>query len=140
MNGENWLRIGAILSALAVAIGAFGAHGFRGNLEKAVEAGERTLAEADRALEVYETGVRYHAIHGLAVVALGLFAMLAQRSDPSIQAVGWLFVAGIVLFSGSLYLLSLSGTRWLGAVTPFGGLAFIAGWVWLAWTCARSRS
>lgn len=139
MRGETWLRVGAILGALAVAIGAFGAHGLRGSLERAVVSGDRTRAEADRALEVYETGVKYHMAHALALLAVGLFMIATRRTDLSLQVVGWLFVVGIVIFSGSLYLLGFTGIRWLGAITPLGGLAMIAGWVVFAWACSAGR-
>ena len=113
---------GAALSLLAVALGAFGAHALRDRL-------------APDLLAVYETGVRYHFYH-----ALGLFAVAyaaARWPGPATGAAGWLMVAGVVLFSGSLYLLALTGVRWLGAITPLGGLAFLAGWAALAWAVWR---
>ena len=113
---------GAVLAGLAVLLGAFGAHG----LEARVPA-ER--------LDTFETGVRYHMYHALALLLLGL----AAPHLPGWQAswAGYLFVAGIAIFSGSLYVLVLSGVRWWGAVTPIGGIAFIAGWVLLAWSAWR---
>lgn len=114
---------GALAAFLAVALGAFGAHGLRDLLTPDL-------------LATYETGVRYHFYH-----ALGLFAAAyAVARWPGGQAglAGWLFIAGIVLFSGSLYLLALTGVRWLGAITPFGGLAFLAGWALLFWTAWRA--
>lgn len=110
--------IGAALAALGVAAGAFGAHGLRGQL-------------APEMLNVFETGVRYHLIHALGLLAAAW--AVTRWPGPATNAAGWLFVGGIVLFSGSLYALSLCGVRWLGAVTPFGGAAFIAGWLVLAW-------
>ena len=108
----------ALAAALAVMLGAFGAHALREQLS------------ADL-LATFETGVRYHVYHALALFVVAL--ALARGYDATWTALaGWLFVAGIVLFSGSLYALALSGARWLGAVTPFGGLAFIAGWLALA--------
>jgi len=110
--------IGAISALLAVAAGAFGAHALRARL------GPDLLA-------TFETGARYQMYHALALLAA---AWLSTRT-PAPQAVwaGWLFLAGTIVFSGSLYALALTGHRWLGAVTPFGGLAFLAGWACLAW-------
>jgi len=113
---------GAALGALGVAAGAFGAHGLKAWL-------------APEMLAVFETGVRYHLIHALAL--LGVAWAATRWESRWIPAAGWLFVVGIVIFSGSLYALALSGVRGLGAITPFGGLAFIAGWLLLAcgaWT------
>lgn len=104
----------AILAFLAVAAGAFGAHGLREYL------GERELV-------TFDTAVRYQMVHALAL----LFVGLAAGRDPTGTwvAAAWLFVAGTIVFSGSLYLLALTGTRWLGAVTPVGGLCFLAAWI-----------
>lgn len=113
-----FFALGSASALVAVAAGAFGAHGLR----------SRLTAEL---LAVFETGVRYQMFH-----ALGLLAVAWAHTrwpGPLIVASGWLFVAGTLLFSGSLYLLALSGARWLGPVTPFGGLAFLAGWLCLAW-------
>ena len=115
----NWTATAAILLALAVAFGAFGAHGLRGKID-------------DYSMNVYERAVLYHFIH-----ALGLL-IVAQMPRPS-AAVAWLLVAGIVLFSGSLYVLAISGVRALGAVTPFGGVAFIAAWALLAWSAMKKN-
>jgi len=113
-----WLLIAAINGFLAVAAGAFGAHGLQGRLDA-------------HALTVFETGARYQMYHALAI---GL-AAFAARSTPSSAAnvAAIFFLAGIVLFSGSLYLLALTGLRGFGLVTPFGGLAFLVGWAALAW-------
>jgi uncharacterized membrane protein YgdD (TMEM256/DUF423 family) len=116
--------LGAVSAALAVALGAFAAHGLRGRLP----------AEA---LAVFETGARYHVYHALALLAAGWAC--ARWGGPWTGAAGWLFVAGTVLFSGSLYLLAVTGVRALGAVTPFGGLAFILGWLALAIGAWSSR-
>ena len=86
-------------------------------------------------LATFETGVRYHMYHALALLAVAWAA--ARWPSAAVNASGWLFVVGIVLFSGSLYALSLSGVRWLGAITPLGGLAFLAGWLCLAWAAWR---
>jgi uncharacterized membrane protein YgdD (TMEM256/DUF423 family) len=107
-----WVRLGGAFSFLAVALGAFGAHALKG-----------TLA-ANNTREVWNTAVLYQAIHGLAVLLLGYVAGANRVSC-------YLFLAGIVLFSGSLYALALTGARWLGPITPLGGLCFLAGWGWL---------
>ncbi len=113
------LILGSLFAGLAVALGAFGAHALRDRLD------------ADL-LNTFETAVRYQMYHALGLLAVGL--VLARFSSSAfIPLSGWLFVAGIVLFSGSLYLLCFTGARWLGAVTPFGGVAFILGWLLLAW-------
>ena len=114
---RTFLLLGAIFGFLGVGLGAFGAHGLRGRL------GPDMLA-------VFETGVRYHMYHALALIATSL--LMARMSGWLIQAAGWCFVAGILLFSGSLYALALSGVTVLGAITPLGGLAFLAGWACLA--------
>ena len=113
----GWFATGAILCGLGVVLGAFGAHGLQGRLS------------ADM-LAVFETGVRYHFIHALGLLAVAWAA--SRWPHALVGAAGWLFVAGIVIFSGSLYLLVLTGARWLGAITPIGGLCMIAGWVALA--------
>ena len=119
MTGVTWLRVGAILGFLAVAIGAFGAHGLKEHLEKIGRSA------------TFETGVQYHFYHALAVVAVGL--LVGSRSaGTAAQVAGWSFLVGVVLFSGSLYVLCLTGNTQLGMITPFGGLAFLAGWVALA--------
>jgi len=114
--------MGALLAALGVAAGAFGAHALRARL-------------APEMLTVFETGVRYHLIHALALLSVAWAA--ARWPGHATHAAGWLFLAGILLFSGSLYALSLSGIRALGVITPLGGAAFIAGWLALAWAVWR---
>ena len=114
---RTFLLAGAVAGFIGVAFGAFGAHGLRGGLSPEM-------------LAVFETGVRYHMYHALALL---LTAALAGRFDGrSIVAAGWLFVAGIVLFSGSLYVLAVTGVTTFGAITPIGGVAFLAGWLCLA--------
>jgi uncharacterized membrane protein YgdD (TMEM256/DUF423 family) len=108
--------VGALSAGLAVGLGAFAAHGLRGRLSAEM-------------LAVFETGVRYHLYHALGLLAV---AWALGRGLGGAALAGWLFVAGTVLFSGSLYVLSLSGVRGLGAVTPLGGAAFLAGWLALA--------
>jgi len=110
------LMIASILLALAVALGAFGAHGLKSQLSTDM-------------LQTWKTGVEYHFYHALGLLLIGILAV----SNPS-ELVKWsaiLLTAGIVLFSGSLYALAISGIKWLGAITPLGGLSFIAGWVLL---------
>src|SRR6185295_15084185 len=118
---SGWIAVGALNAALAVAAGAFAAHGLRHRLDA-------------RALEVFETGARYHMYHSLAMIAAGVLAMLGMRGAPT---AGWIFLAGIVLFCGSLYALAVTGVTGLGAITPLGGLAFLVGWLWLAWNAWR---
>ena len=114
--GTLFFRIGAASAGMAVALGAFGAHGLR------------AMVTPER-LAIFETGARYQMYHALALVVIGLaFARLQGRTAA---AAAWLFVAGTVLFSGSLYALTLTGMRWWGAVTPLGGVAFLAGWALL---------
>jgi uncharacterized membrane protein YgdD (TMEM256/DUF423 family) len=113
---KTFLLIGSLAGFLGVALGAFGAHGLRARLSPDM-------------LAVFETGVRYHMYHALAIILVGLIA--ARLDGWLIRAAGWCFSAGIVLFSGSLYSLSISGITILGAITPFGGLAFLLGWSFL---------
>jgi uncharacterized membrane protein YgdD (TMEM256/DUF423 family) len=119
-----WTAAGAALACLAVALGAFGAHGLKARV-------------APDLLAVFETGVRYHMYHALALLAVGW--QVERTGSPAGSAAGWLFVAGIAVFSGSLYAMTLTGARWLGAVTPGGGLCFIAGWALLAAAAARRQ-
>ena len=120
-----FLALGAGLAFLGVAAGAFGAHGLR----------DRLAADL---LEIFEIAVRYQMYHALALLGVAL-TMSRLGASLLLMWAGWLFVAGIVIFSGSLYLLSLTGTRWLGAVTPIGGVAFLAGWFCLAWSALASK-
>jgi len=113
-----FFTLGALSGFVAVALGAFAAHGLKSRL-------------APDLLATFEIGVRYQMYHALALLAVGW----AQTRWPgaAVTASGWLFVAGTLLFSGSLYVLGLTGQKWLGAVAPAGGLAFLAGWLCLAW-------
>ena len=118
-----FFALGSLSGFLGVALGAFGAHALKGRLD------------ADL-LAAFEVGVRYQMYHALALLAVG---WACTRWPGSVLTVsGWLFVAGMVIFSGSLYALALSGARWLGAITPLGGLALLAGWLCLAWAAWRS--
>jgi uncharacterized membrane protein YgdD (TMEM256/DUF423 family) len=110
-----FLLTGCLLMGLSVAIGAFGAHGLKDILQKT------------QRLETFETAVKYQFYHSLAILFLGLLMIHFQHK--LLNTAGGLFIAGILVFSGSLYILSLTGIKWLGAITPIGGLAFIAGWI-----------
>ncbi|MDF7808448.1 DUF423 domain-containing protein [Pontiellaceae bacterium B12219] len=118
-----FLSLGAISGALGVIIGAFGAHGLKSKL-------------SDQMLTVYQTGVQYHFYHTFALLAVGLLALKFQSG--LLTSSGWSFLVGILLFSGSLYALSISGIKVLGAITPIGGLFFIIGWILLAVTVMKS--
>jgi len=111
---SNWTAVAAVLLALGVALGAFGAHGLRGKID-------------DYSMSVYERAVLYHFIH-----ALGLLIVSIMPKPAGVNWPAWLLVAGIALFCGSLYVLAITGIRTLGAITPFGGVAFIAAWIVLA--------
>ena len=117
-----FVMLGALSAGLGVAAGAFGAHALRARVEP-------------RLLEVFETGARYQMYHALALVAVGLLA--ARWNAPLLSVGGWLFVGGTVLFSGSLYAMTFTGVRALGAITPLGGVCFIAGWICLAVVAMR---
>ena len=119
---RTFVGLGAVLALVAVALGAFGAHGLR-----------PTLSAADMA--TFETAARYQMYHALGLLAVAW--VYARWPGTLIALAGWLFVAGIVVFSGSLYALVLTGQRWLGAVTPLGGLCFLVGWALVAWTAFR---
>ncbi len=120
----NWTATGAIALALAVSLGAFGAHQLRDRLDA-------------YSLDVYERAVFYHFIHALGMLLVALLARVGAVSPAAGARAAWLLLAGIVLFSGSLYVLAITGARWLGAVTPFGGVSFIAAWVVLAWSAMQ---
>lgn len=118
LSAKMWVVLGSVGMMLAVAMGAFGAHA----LKKAL---------SPDLMAIYETAVHYHVYHALGLLAVGLLALHL----PSMVLLHWsgiLMAVGLVLFSGSLYVLSLSGIRWLGAITPFGGLAFLVAWLLLA--------
>ena len=119
----NWITAGAWLAALGVVAGAFGAHALRDEL-------------APAELDVWKTSVLYHVLHALALVLYGLFA----RTNPGRGLPGILFLAGIVLFSGSLYGLALGAPHWFGAITPLGGVALIAGWAIFGWEAREKRA
>jgi uncharacterized membrane protein YgdD (TMEM256/DUF423 family) len=120
MSGARFFLVaGALSAAVAVMLGAFGAHGLRGRLP------------ADL-LAIYQTACQYHVYPALGLLVVGLLALQAP-TNGALRGSGWLMLLGTVLFSGSLYLLAITGQRWLGAITPLGGTAWIAAWLLLAW-------
>ena len=126
--GFRMMSVGACMALLGVAAGAFGAHGLRSIL-------------SEHMLEVFHTGVRYQMYHAFGILVSG--GALAVYQLSLFRWATWAFLIGTVLFSGSLYVMSLTGVRWLGAVTPLGGLFFITGWLFLAigfWKLAKQRS
>ena len=123
-SAKTFLALGSVGMLLAVALGAFGAHALK-----------KTLAP--ELMAVYETAVNYHFYHALGLLAVGLLALHLPESG-TLRWAGFLMVVGLLLFSGSLYALSLSGLRWLGAITPAGGVAFLAAWLLLAVAVVRA--
>jgi uncharacterized membrane protein YgdD (TMEM256/DUF423 family) len=120
-----WWVAGSVLAGLGVAAGAFGAHALKARLTPEL-------------LSVFETGVRYQMYHALGLLAV---AIATERCPQvSFNVTGWLFLTGILLFSGSLYVLCLTGVRMLGAITPIGGICFLAGWALLGWKFWASKS
>lgn len=117
-----FLIAGSLSGFMAVAMGAFGAHGLSQKL-------------SPESLGIFEVGARYQMYHALALLVVGLATVRWNRGE--LVVAGWCFIIGTVIFSGSLYVLSLSGVRWLGAITPIGGLAFLLGWLSLAWAAWR---
>lgn len=122
----NFISLGSLNLALGVALGAFGAHGLK----------SRQPPLSPEQLGWWQTAVSYHMWHALGLLAIGL--LLAQQPQMSgAKTAGWLLQAGIVIFSGTLYAMALGAPRWFGAITPIGGVAFIAGWALLAWAALR---
>jgi len=120
----NWSAIAAVLLALAVILGAFGAHGLKDRLDA-------------YSMGVWEKAVFYHFIHALGMLIVSLMPRAGALSKSGAEWVCWLLLAGILIFSGSLYVLAVSGVRTLCAITPLGGVAFILAWLLLAWKLAR---
>ncbi len=120
---KTWLIVGANLAGLAVLLGAFGAHGLKSKV-------------SPEDLAIFETGVRYHMYHALGLLLIGVIGF--NVSQDVVQIPAYFLTAGILIFSGSLYLLVITDTRWLGAVTPIGGLCFIIGWFLLAFNLYKS--
>ena len=121
----NWVAVGAVHMALAVGLGAFGAHGLRNRLDA-------------YSMSVYEKAVFYHFVHALGILLVSLLARISAVSVAGQARVAWLLFIGIVIFSGSLYALALSGVRIFGAITPVGGISFIAGWLLLAYEAVQA--
>ena len=125
----NWIAIAALNMALAVMTGAFGAHALKARL-------------STEALGWWQTAVAYQMWHALGLLALGVLLRVSLSSPAlpvtGVQTSAVLLQVGIVIFSGSLYAMALGAPRWFGAITPIGGLAFIAGWLWLAWKLMRN--
>ena len=115
---KTFVLLGSLNAFLAVALGAFGAHGLKAKVSSEL-------------LATWQTGVLYHLVHALGLLLIGILVHLLPE-ESLLQISGWLLLAGVVLFSGSLYLLVLSGVRMIGMVTPFGGVAFLIGWVLLS--------
>jgi uncharacterized membrane protein YgdD (TMEM256/DUF423 family) len=121
---NTFFGLGCFFAALGVAAGAFGAHGLKSIL-------------APDMLAVYETAVRYQMYHSIGLIIVGI---LAKKVNARARLTGWCFIVGIFLFSGSLYALTLTDIRWFGAITPLGGIAFIAGWLFLAFSFIADQS
>ena len=121
----NWSAVAAVLAGLAVGLGAFGAHGLKGRLD-------------EYSMGVYEKAVLYHFLHAIALLIVSVLPRIGAIPQVAGAWVCSLFLAGILLFSGSLYVLALSGVKALGTVTPFGGVAFLAGWFLLAFALLRA--
>ncbi|MDH5361413.1 MAG: DUF423 domain-containing protein [Gammaproteobacteria bacterium] len=119
------IPIGATMALLGVAFGAFGAHALKGQLDGYY-------------LEIYKTGVLYHLIHALGIILTGIIAQHSLNAGRVVLS-GYLMVGGIVIFSGSLYLLAISGQRWLGAITPIGGILFMLAWGLLALSSYKQK-
>ena len=120
-----WIKLGGILGGLSVMLGAFGAHSLKASL-------------TEKSLATFQTGVQYQFMHSLALILVGILMLsLSEESNKRLNRSGWFFAVGILLFSGSLYSLALGGPRWLGPVTPLGGLCFIIGWFTLAYRFLR---
>jgi uncharacterized membrane protein YgdD (TMEM256/DUF423 family) len=129
MSAAFWLRVGAVWGFLAISMGAFGAHGLEDRF--ASVGGMPGGLPAERLKANFNTAAQYHMYCALAILAVGILCQFG-RGGAALQAAGWLFLVGSLIFSGSLYVLAATGLRWLGAITPIGGVAMIAAWVALA--------
>ncbi len=119
-----WLSVAAFSGFLCVALGAFGAHALKNVLD-------------NYGRDIYDKAVLYQMFHTVALALVGL--LQRQNEALALTPVGWLFICGMILFSGSLYVLAITGIKWVGAITPFGGLAFLLGWLWLAYLLLRGK-
>jgi len=131
---RQWVMTGAVLAALAVVFGAFGAHGLEDHLESVYGDAEKQIVGLKvpatyKYLRDFNTGAEYHMYHALGLLGLGIAASRQETVGKSHHIAAWSFLIGTVLFSGSLYVLVLTGQTWLGAITPFGGTLMIIGWV-----------
>jgi uncharacterized membrane protein YgdD (TMEM256/DUF423 family) len=136
MNTSFWIRVGAIWGFLAVAIGAFGAHGLKDRFKSLGD--QFGPLATERPEGIFQTATHYHAFCALAILAVGLLAATG-RGGTALPVAGWSLLLGSVIFSGSLYVLAATGIKWLGAITPIGGLFMLVGWVALA-IAAGSKS
>ena len=137
----RWFLLGALLAGLAVAAGAFAAHGLEGYFVQKYGTQTRTVSgrevlRSEKYLQDFKTGAEYQMYHGLALLAVGLLA--ARRPSAAANVAGWSFLLGIILFSGSLYALTTTGQSKLGMITPLGGVAFLIGWGALATAAGKS--
>lgn len=119
MNHQFFMSLAAVMAGLSVAAGAFASHALKDRL-------------SEKALAIFETGSKYQMYHALALLIVGFLLSRNEVAPTLLNTASWAFIVGIVLFSGSLYALSLSGVKWLGAITPIGGVAFLVGWACLA--------
>lgn len=124
-TSKIYLITAALLGALAVGFGAFGAHGLRETL-------------SPRMLEVYQTAVKYQMFHVSALLGVGIL-LKSSENNAWLKLAGFFFIVGTAVFSGSLYILSITGVRWLGAITPVGGVFFIVGWLSLCWSLLEKK-
>jgi uncharacterized membrane protein YgdD (TMEM256/DUF423 family) len=129
MNPGFWLRVGAIWGFLAVAMGAFGAHGLQERFDTLGKYAENLTSQ--RLSEIFHSGAQYHMFCALALLAVGILAQTG-RGSAALETAGWSLLSGSLLFSGSLYALATTGIKWLGAITPIGGLGMLIGWLALA--------
>jgi uncharacterized membrane protein YgdD (TMEM256/DUF423 family) len=136
MNTSFWIRAGAIWGFLAVAIGAFGAHGLKDRFKSLGD--QFGPLATERPEGIFQTATHYHAYCALAILAVGLLAATG-RGGTALPVAGWSLLLGSLIFSGSLYVLAATGIKWLGAITPIGGLFMLVGWVALA-IAAGSKS
>lgn len=138
----KWFVLGAVLAGLSVAAGAFAAHGLEGVFAKKYGAETRKVAgremlRSEKYLHDFKTGAEYQMYHSLALLAVGL--LIARKPSAAANVAGWSFLVGIALFSGSLYVLTITGESKLGMITPFGGVAFLVGWAALAMAAMKSE-
>jgi uncharacterized membrane protein YgdD (TMEM256/DUF423 family) len=132
MSGMGWIRIGAISAGISVGAGSLAAHG----LESLVKSGDLE----PRLLEVFRTAAEYQMYHSLGLLAVGLLAIWrGGAGNRALGLAGWSFLVGVLLFSGSLYAMTFTGARWLGMITPLGGVSFLVGWAALAAGAGRGK-